>query len=185
LTVQRRCSTGSRSCALATGRNSAPTVAALNLTEHPAIQADSIEELADQLGIPKAALTNTVERFNDACSEGAIDPSRYDNRATVGLQPPKSHWAQPLLTPPFEAYSVVAHICFTFGGLRVDGQTRVLDTDGQPIPGLHAAGEITGVFYELYPSGTSVLRSLTFGKIAGSVLAQTGAAAKTVVGVGV
>jgi len=164
----------------ATGRNSAPTVAALNLTEHPPIRADSIEELADQLGIPRAALTNTVERFNNATTEGEIDPSRYDNRATVGLQPPKTHWAQPLRTPPFEAYPVVVHICFTFGGLRVDGQTRVLDADGQPIPGLHAAGEITGVFYDVYPSGTSVWRSLTFGKIAGSALAQATAAAKAV-----
>ncbi|MBL7631041.1 FAD-binding protein [Frankia nepalensis] len=53
------------------------------------------------------------------------------------------------------------------GGLSVDGSSRVLNTDGRPIGGLWTAGEITGIFHDLYPSGTSVLRSLTFGRIAG------------------
>jgi tricarballylate dehydrogenase len=162
------------------GRESAPMLAALNLTEHAPVRADSIEELAEKLGISSAALANTVARFNSATSVGAIDPSCYDGKATVGLQPPKTHWAQPLQTPPFEAYPVVPHICFTFGGVRVDGETRVLDPEGQAIPGLFAAGEITGAFYDVYPSGTSVWRSLTFGKIAGTVLAQATAAAKAV-----
>jgi tricarballylate dehydrogenase len=164
----------------AAGRESASSICAFNLTEHPPIRAGSIEELAGELGISRAALADTVARFNDATTEGAIDTTRYDNKATVGLQPPKTHWAQPLLYPPFEAYPVVPRICFTFGGLRVDGQTRVLNTDGQPIPGLFAAGEITGIFYDIYPSGTSVLRSLTFGRIAGEVLAQTISAAAIV-----
>jgi tricarballylate dehydrogenase len=68
---------------------------------------------------------------------------------------------------------VEPRICFTYHGLKADGETRVLDGDGQPIPGLHAAGEITGIFHGIYPSGTSVLRSLTFGRLAGRAAASS------------
>ena len=60
-------------------------------------------------------------------------------------------------------------ICFTYGGLRVDGDTHVLDVFGRPITGLYAAGEIAGIFYEQYPAGTSGLRSMTFGRWAGLI----------------
>lgn len=56
---------------------------------------------------------------------------------------------------------------FTFGRVRTDTQGRVLTPGGTVIPALYAAGEVTGVFYHRYPVGTSVLRSLTFGPLAG------------------
>ncbi|MBB5164029.1 FAD-dependent oxidoreductase [Mycobacterium sp. AZCC_0083] len=145
---------------------------ALNLSEHQPIRADSPEGLAEKLGIPGEALRRTIDDYNAACTDAKFDATRFDAKATVGLQPPKSHWAEPLVTPPFEAMPVEPHLCFTFGGLRVDGQSRVIGVDGRPIMGLYAAGEITGVFYDLYPSGTSVLRSLTFGRIAGCEVAR-------------
>jgi len=49
----------------------------------------------------------------------------------------------------------------------------VLSTGGVPIPGLYAAGELVGLFYHEYPSATSVLRSITFGHIAGEHAAQS------------
>jgi tricarballylate dehydrogenase len=58
-------------------------------------------------------------------------------------------------------------ICFTYGGIRTDLDARVVTANGVPLPGLYAAGEIVGLFYHEYPAGTSVLRSLTFGRIAG------------------
>jgi succinate dehydrogenase/fumarate reductase flavoprotein subunit len=102
-----------------------------------------------------------------ACKGDGFDPTRFDGKATVGITPRKSNWAEPLLTPPYEGVPVEANICFTYGGIRVDGTSHVLNSDGRPIPGLWAAGEITGIFYRFYPSGTSVLRCLTFGRIAG------------------
>jgi tricarballylate dehydrogenase len=154
-----------------------PLFDALNISEHQPIRANSAEELAEKLGLPPKALRRTIDDYNNACTDGEFDPAQFDGKATVGLKPPKSHWAEPLVTPPFEAMPVEPHVCFTFGGLRVDGQSHVIGVDGRPIPGLYAAGEITGVFYDLYPAGTSVLRSLTFGRIAGCEAARAQMAA--------
>jgi tricarballylate dehydrogenase len=62
-----------------------------------------------------------------------------------------------------------------FGGVRTDAQARVVSPSGAPIPGLYAAGEMTGVFYHHYPVGTSVLRGLTFGRLAGAHAASAAA----------
>ena len=62
-----------------------------------------------------------------------------------------------------------------FGGVRTDAQARVVSPAGAPIPGLYGAGEMTGVFYRYYPVGTSVLRGLTFGRIAGAHAAHAAA----------
>lgn len=154
-------------------RAAAPVVGFLNCQENAPISAPSLDELADKLGITRVALRETVEQYNAAAggTEG-FDASRFDEKATVGLEPRKSNWALPLSTPPFEAVPVGANICFTFGGILVDGRSRVLNTAGRPIRGLYAAGEVTGLFHEVYPAGTSVLRSLTFGRIAGADVAE-------------
>jgi tricarballylate dehydrogenase len=140
--------------------------------ENPPLRADTIEGIADLLGIPGDSLRHTIEQYNGATKDDEFDPARFDGKSTVGITPRKSNWAEPLLTPPYEAVPVEANICFTYGGLRVDARSRVLNADRQPIPGLWAAGEVTGIFYQLYPSGTSVLRSLTFGRIAGREVAS-------------
>jgi len=139
----------------------------LNDQENLPMRADTLEGLAELLGIPDDALRRTVEQYNEGAKGNEFDPTRFDGQSTTGITPRKSNWAQPLLTPPYEGVPVEANICFTYGGLRVDGTSRVLNTDRRPIPGLWAAGEITGIFYGLYPAATSVLRSLTFGRIAG------------------
>ena len=150
----------------------------LNDAENPPVRADTIEELAERLGLPASTLAKTVREYNEAARGGTFDPSSLDGKSTAGLRINKSHWAVPLTTPPFEGVPVTVNICYTFGGLDTDGSARVLTTDGQPIPGLYAAGEIVGVFYEKYPSGSSVLRSLTFGRIAGQTAAAELAGAR-------
>ena len=65
-----------------------------------------------------------------------FNPNVKDGRGTTGLAVPKSNWANPLDTPPFEAYAVTCGITFTFGGLRDRPPRReVLDTDGSADPG--------------------------------------------------
>ena len=104
-----------------------------------------------------------------------FDPTRKDGRATRGLSVPKSNWANPLDTPPFEAYAVTCGITFTFGGLHVDAQARVISEEGAPIRGLFAAGELVGgLFYFNYPGGTGLTSGAVFGRLAG-----IGAAAQT------
>lgn len=56
--------------------------------------------------------------------------------------------------------------------MKTDLNARVLSTNDVPIPGLWAAGEMTGLFYNEYPPATSCLRSMTFGRLAGTEIAQ-------------
>jgi tricarballylate dehydrogenase len=79
----------------------------------------------------------------------------------------KSNWSRPIDKPPFLAFPIICGNCFTFGGLKVDTNARVIDADGAPIPGLYAAGEVIGLYYGSYPGATSVLRGAVFGRIAG------------------
>jgi tricarballylate dehydrogenase len=140
-------------------------------TDQPAIEADSVGELAHLLGLDPEALERTVSEYNAAVQPGDFDPNVLDGTCTEGLSPDKSNWAYPLQQPPYFAYPLRAAICFTYGGLRTDDEARVLAENGAPIPGLYAAGEITGVYYHAYPAGTSVLRSLSFGRVAGANVA--------------
>ena len=86
--------------------------------------------------------------------------------------PPKSNWARPLSQGPYEAYPIMAANVFTFGGLKTTPAAEVVDRDGFPIPGLWAAGEMTGLYYSNYTGSTSVLRGATFGRIAGRAAAE-------------
>jgi tricarballylate dehydrogenase len=136
---------------------------------------DTLAELAGRLdGIDRKALQTTVDDFNRAVRrEIAFDPGKKDGRSTVGLAVPKSNWASTIDEPPFEAYPVTCGITFTFGGLRIDRGTRVVDVDGAVIPGLYAAGELVGgLFYFNYPGGSGLMSAAVFGRIAGRSAAQ-------------
>lgn len=137
-------------------------------TDQPPVSATSLRELAARLDIPSDALEATVAAYNDACGDGTFDPTTPDGLSTQGLRPPKSNWARPLSHPPFEAYPIMAANVFTFGGVKTDASARVVDSDGQTIPGLWAAGELTGLYYTNYTGSTSVLRGAVFGRIAGA-----------------
>ena len=102
-------------------------------------EADTIEELADQLGIDPDGLAQTVAEYNAACQPGDYNPTVLDGVHTENIEPPKTNWALPLDTPPYEGYAVTCGITFTFGGLRIDRRAQVMDTTDNPIPGLYAA----------------------------------------------
>jgi tricarballylate dehydrogenase len=136
-------------------------------TDQPPILAATLDELAGKLGIPEDALRNTVDEYNAACVSGNFKPLEVDGLSTRNLHPPKSNWARPLNRPPFEAYPIYCANTFTFGGLKVNTASQVLDTDGRVIPGLYAAGETMGLYHQGYRGGTSVMRGAVFGRIAG------------------
>ena len=60
----------------------------------------------------------------------------------------------------------------TYGGVKIDANARVLDTDGDVITGLYAAGEVVGLYYKVYTGATSVLKGAVFGRLAGRHAAQ-------------
>jgi len=144
-------------------------------SELPPLRANSIAGLATKLGIPPAALAETVDAYNAACGGDAslFDATRKDGLASAaGLSPRKSNWARPLVRAPFLAWPLVGAIAYTFGGIETDAQARVLGDHG-PIGGLYAAGEITGHFYGTAPNAVAMLRALVFGRIAGRTAVQS------------
>lgn len=140
-------------------------------SDQPPIEAQSLPELANKIEVPADELASTVAAFNAATSPTAAEfqSDRPDGIATrPGFNPRKSNWAYPLERPPWRAYPIICGNCFTFGGLKVDPETRVLNMDGEAIPGLYAAGETIGLYWGTYTGATSVLRGAVFGRIAGA-----------------
>ncbi|MEK7874726.1 MAG: FAD-dependent tricarballylate dehydrogenase TcuA, partial [Pseudomonadota bacterium] len=125
------------------------------------VTANTLEGLAPQLeSVNPEAFLKTVRDFNAAVrTDVPFDHTIKDGRGTVGIEPPKSNWAQALDAPPFEAYATTCGITFTFGGLRIDRDSgQVLDAHLNAIPGLYCAGEMVGgLFYFNYPSGTGLV----------------------------
>jgi tricarballylate dehydrogenase len=137
------------------------------------VDADTLGELADGLGVDREGFERTVAAFNAAVQPGAFDPSVRDGKRTVGVSPPKSNWAVPIDRPPFTGFRITCGITFTFGGVRVDADAHVLDRAGRPIPGLCAAGELVGgLFFHNYPGGTGLTAGAVFGRRAGYAAAE-------------
>jgi tricarballylate dehydrogenase len=135
------------------------------------VTSDTLEGLVAKLDdVNAAAALDEIHRYNAAIKRDVpFDPNVKDGRGTTGLPVNKSNWANTIDEPPFEAYAVTCGITFTFGGLRIDPGARVLSTDGPPIPGLYAAGELVGgIFYFNYPGGSGLTNGAVFGRIAGA-----------------
>ena len=140
----------------------------------PPIVANTIPELAVQLGLPANRVSDTVARFNDAVRPGAFDLEVLDDCHTRGLTPEKSHWAQRLDAPPYWGYPLRPGITFTYLGLRVDETMRVMRTDGAPMQNVYAAGEIMSgnVLRRGYIAGIGMTIGTVFGRIAGESAAR-------------
>jgi len=122
------------------------------------IAAATIEDLAKKLSIAASKLRNTVDEFNRSVDRGTNSK----------LIPPKTNFAQRIDRPPFYAYVVTGGMTFTFGGIKINSKAEVLNKTTSVIPGLYAAGEVTGgFFYNNYPAGSSLTRCAVFGEIAG------------------
>ena len=135
------------------------------------VTADSIEELCARMeDVHTERAIETIGAFNAAIDRGVpFDPNVLDGRRTMGLSPDKTNWAMPIERPPFAAYRVGCGLTFTFGGLRIDDNGCVLDTDLVPIRGLYAAGELVGgLFYGNYPGGSGLSAGAVFGRLAGT-----------------
>lgn len=101
------------------------------------LTAPDLAGLARQLGLRPAALEETVGQYNAAVDAGQSEQ----------LDPPRTvapHKAHPVRRQPFYAVRLCAGITYTMGGLAIDGASRVLNAENQPIPGLYAAGCTTG-----------------------------------------
>lgn len=129
------------------------------------VKADTIEELADKLDVKKDAFIATVKAYQ-AVKEGDRDPA-FSRKVLHSISQPPYYAA--LVTPSMQS---------TYGGLRTDVKARVLDAAGKPIPGLFAAGSVSG--HECYANevGFAAVIALTFGRIAGEEAGAEAAAVK-------
>ena len=143
-------------------------------TVFPGESAQSVEELADRLGLSRSALRATVDRFNDAVVPGVFDHAVLDDCVTEGIAPAKTHWAQKIDAPPFFGYPLRPGITFTYLGVRVDERARIMMCDGQPSNNMLAAGEIMAgnVLGQGYVAGIGMTIGTVFGRIAGQEAAR-------------
>ena len=135
----------------------------------PPIQADTIEGLSQQLGLPAQKLRETVDEFNAACGDtSGFHPTELDGVATAGLTPPKTNWARPITEPPFYGYSLRTGVTFTYLGLRVDENAQC-STEAGPVRNLWAAGETMAgsILGQGYLAGFGMTIGTVFGRIAG------------------
>ena len=120
------------------------------------VEGQTYEELAEAMGVDSAAFAETMSNWNGYV-EAKNDPD-------FG----RTSFASPLDTAPYYAIKVTAGVHHTMGGLKIDTNTEVLDTDGNVIPGLFAAGEITGGVHGANRLGGNAVADFTvFGRIAG------------------
>lgn len=118
-------------------------------------KADSLADLAKQLGMPADRLEATVAEFNKMV-EAKKDP-KFGRKL----------FDRPIVKPPFYATPRAPSIHHTMGGLQISTNAQVLDKNGKPIPGLYAAGEVTGGIHGSNRlGGNATADVLTFGRIA-------------------
>lgn len=135
----------------------------------PAIKADTIEGLAEKLGLDPATLAATVAWFNAGCDEAGFDASRLDGARTQGVDPPKTHWARRIAVAPFIGYPLRPGITFTYLGVKVNERAQVIMQNGRPAGNLFASGEIMAgsILGRGYLAGFGMAIGTVFGRIAG------------------
>jgi tricarballylate dehydrogenase len=140
----------------------------------PAIAANSIGELAAKLSLDPERLEKTVADFNAAVRPGTFDHTVLDDCRTEGLIIPKSHWARRIEKPPFYAYPLRPGITFTYLGVKVNEESRMLLDGGKPSGNMFAAGEIMAgnVLGKGYLAGIGMTIGAVFGRLAGEGAAR-------------
>ena len=140
----------------------------------PGVRADSLPELAQELGLDPESFVRTLNEYNAACQSGSFDHTVLDDCCTAGLTPAKTHWARPIDTAPFFAYALKPGVTFTYLGLKTDASSAV-HFDGKPSENLFVAGEMMAgnVLGKGYTAGVGMSIGTAFGRIAGTQAAQS------------
>lgn len=125
------------------------------------VVANSIEELAEGIGLPLEKVKASIDRYNELCAKGNDDDFGKDSRRMF-----------PLVNPPFYACPFAsAGMLVVMGGIEVNNKLQPLNEDNQPIEGLYIGGNTQGgrylVEYPVTVAGISLATALTFGRLAG------------------
>ena len=132
-----------------------------------AYKADTLEELAEQIGVPADALVATVEEYNRYCKGGDLEGQTDSFGRTLFSDVEGVN--DGINDGPFYAAERVPTVHHTMGGVQIDTECHVINTDGEIIPGLFAAGEVTGGIHGTNRLGGNALTdTVVFGRIAGT-----------------
>ncbi len=125
------------------------------------VKADTLEEVCDGMGVDAEGAKKTLEKWNAYCKDGKDADFNYRGKMN------------PIEDGPFYLMACKPAVHYTMGGLQIDTEARVIDTDGSAIPGLYAAGEVTGHIMGTNRLGSCSMTDIfTFGRIAGRSAAQ-------------
>lgn len=131
-----------------------------------AYKAETLEELAEQIGVPAENLVATVEEYNRHCLGGDLEGQADEFGRTLFTDTNKVN--NGINDGPFYAAERVPTVHHTMGGVKTNTNTEVIGTDGNVIPGLYAAGEVTGGIHGSNRLGGNALTdTVVFGRIAG------------------
>ncbi len=126
-----------------------------------AYKADTIEELAEKTGMDAGKLKSSIAMYNDVAS-GKVKQDRFGFERSMSID-------APMTEGPYFATMLVPAVHHTMGGIRINSRTQVLDADGKVIPGLFAAGEVTGgVHGDNRVGGNGIADAMVFGRLAGT-----------------
>ena len=145
----------------------------------PPVEAPTLAALATKLELdPDAGRRRPSTKYNRSIRPGTFDPAELDDCHTEGLDPPKSHWAVPIKTPPFYGYPLRPGITFTYMGVTVDEQAGIVMHDGRRSPNMFAAGEVMSgnILGRGYLAGFGLTIGAVFGRIAGKEAARSASA---------
>ena len=133
---------------------------------HKLVQsADTLEELAQIIGVPADALVETVNTYNAAVESGKTDEFGRD---FSGAPTAYSVAVNKIEGDKYYAVPIKALVVMTLGGVTINKDMQVVDESGSPIPGLYAAGEVVGGIWGKFVSGgTGVMGPVAFGRITG------------------
>lgn len=135
-------------------------------------RADTLEELAQQMGVPADTFVATCKRYSEMARNGKDEDFNKESYLMFTIE-----------QAPFYAVPIRSHILVTVGGLDCDPDMQVLDVDGNKIDGLYAVGNMQGNFfaneYPLMAPGLSHGRAITLSYVLGERLAQAAVAART------
>lgn len=125
-----------------------------------AVKADTLEELAEKMNVPADTLIAAVTEFNRHAEGGDLAGTPDEFGRTL--------YKTPIDTAPFYAAARIPTVHHTMGGVRINVNAQVLDENGNVIPGLYAAGEVTGGIHGANRLGGNALTdTVVFGRIAG------------------
>lgn len=130
---------------------------------------NTIEELADEVGLDKNELKKTIDEYNAAVVSGTFNHTIQDDCYTKGLEVEKTHWAQKIDTPPYYLYPLRPGVTFTYMGVKVDKSAKIQKAGGGEFENLFAAGEIMAgnILTQGYVAGFGMSIGSVFGRVAG------------------